>query len=435
MNFLCFFFLALFSISGAANADSAPYDVLRYDADLRLNFEDHTVSGAVDIQLKSRVNNLASIELDVDDLSIESVSENQTAQDFQASAGRLIVQFARPAHLDEVRTLSVRYHGKPTRGVRFFPDHVYAFYSTSRWLVCHNEPGDKAAFALKLTLPAGMKMVANGRLIEQKILPGNRVQYAWRQDAPAPTYIYGFAAGKFQEAVKQRNNVQLRFLARENFSKPQLEKIFADTSDMMGFYEQRAGVKYPDLSYTQVLASGRLIGQELSSWTLLPEAYGREVLARPRENNLIAHELAHQWWGNNVTCKGWSDFWLNEAMATFMAAAYQEKQFGRAVYDREIERARQSYARIKAAGQDRPLAYTHPIKESEAGGAIVYDKGAWVIHLLRIELGEKAFWEGVRRYTRKHFGGSVTTRDLQKALEQASGKSLTNFFAQWVYRA
>src|SRR6185295_15808853 len=112
------------------------------------------------------------------------------------------------------------------------------------------------------------------------------------------------------------------------------------------------------------------------------------------------------------------DFWLNEAFATFMAAAYKEQRFGREEYEREIEQARRSYERIQTAGRDRPLAYKQPIKEAEAGGAIVYDKGLLVLHQLRAELGEKAFWQGVCVYTQKHFGGSVKTSDLQTAFEK-----------------
>jgi aminopeptidase N len=135
-----------------------------------------------------------------------------------------------------------------------------------------------------------------------------------------------------------------------------------------------------------------------------------------------------------VTCAGWADFWLNEAIAEFMMAAYREHRFGRDEYDRDMELARESYAQVRATSRDRPLAYHQPITESKAGGPVVYDKGSLVFNLLRSELGEQAFWQGIRRYTQSHFEGSVTTSDLQIALEKTSGKSLSAFFDQWIYR-
>ena len=137
---------------------------------------------------------------------------------------------------------------------------------------------------------------------------------------PIPPYIFGFAAGLFQEVTRQDGSIQLHFLARSNFSILQVEQIFADTSDMRKFFEGRAGVPYPGDRYTQVLASG-FVEQEMSDFTVMRENYGIGILAEPRDNNLAVHEFAHQWWGNSVTCAGWADFWLNEALTEFMMAA------------------------------------------------------------------------------------------------------------------
>jgi aminopeptidase N len=201
---------------------------------------------------------------------------------------------------------------------------------------------------------------------------------------------------------------------------------------MINFYEGCAGVKYPGKTYTQVLAAGG-VEQELSGFTLLKESYGREVLANERDLWLGAHELAHQWWGNMVTCRDWTHFWLNEGMATFMAAAYKEHRFGRQEYLRDIEESRADYQKVRDAGKDRSLVFpdwSHPTAEDRT---LVYQKGAYVLHLLRQELGERAFWAGIRQYTRAYFGKPVTTADFQTAMEQASGKDLKDFFSRWVY--
>jgi aminopeptidase N len=372
--------------------------------------------------------------LDAQELQIEEVSENGAALKFEAKEGRVAIRLKSAVRAGETRTLKISYQAKPTRGLKFYEDHLYAAYNTARWMVCNFDPGDKATIVLRLTLPENFKAVANGEPVEKKNLPGNRAQYVWREDAPVPPYVYGFAAGRFQEAVISKGNVQLFFLARSIYTLSEVERIFADTTDMLDFFEKRAGHPYPQKRYTQVLASGNVM-QEMSAFTVIRENYGRDVLDEPRENWLIAHEFAHQWWGIRVSCAGWADFWLNEGFAEFMMSAYREHRFGRDEYDRDMEMARMSYTRIRAAGKDRPLAYREAILESQAGGAIVYDKGALTLNLLRYELGEAAFWRGVRLYTSRNFGRSVVTGDLQKAMEEASGKSLTRFFEQWIYHA
>src|SRR5262249_51412765 len=145
------------------------------------------------------------------------------------------------------------------------------------------------------------------------------------------------------------------------------------------------------------------------------------------------HEFAHQWWGNAVTCANWNDFWLNEGVAEFMMAAYREHRLGRAEYEGDLQKARENYARVRAEGKDRPLSYKRAVPESQAGGYIVYDKGALMLHLLRFELGEEALWNGLRKFTKENFGGGVTTAQFQQAMEAARGKSLTRFFSQWIY--
>lgn len=426
--------LSLLFISSSTICASNSFDVLHYDALIVPDMLAQTIAGVVSIKFASRAGNLSEVALDAQELQIEEISENGSALKFEVKEGKVFIQLARVARVGEARTLRIRYQGKPTRGLKFYEDHLYAAYNTPRWMVCNFDPGDKATLALKLIVPEVFKVVANGALLEKKSLPGGRVQYIWGEDTPVPPFIYGFAAGRFQEVVKKKGNVQLFFLARSLYTLPEVERIFADTSDMLDFFERHASVPYPEKRYTQVLASGNVM-QEMSAFTVMRENYGRDVLNEPRENWLVAHEFAHQWWGNRVSCAGWADFWLNEGFAEFMMSAYRKHRFGIDEYDRDMELARMSYARLRAAGKERQLAYREAIPESQAGGAIVYDKGALVLNLLRYELGEAAFWRGVRLYTSRNFGKSVVTSDLQRAMEEASDKSLSRFFEQWIYKA
>jgi aminopeptidase N len=298
-------------------------------------------------------------------------------------------------------------------------------------MVCVDDPSDKATLTFKLILPANLTPIANGRLVSETNLPNNKRASEWVQKTPIPTYIIGFTAGPFHVFREKRGNVELQYFAT-NYTETEVRRIFRDTPDMLDFFEERAGVKYSDKTYTQVLAAGG-VEQEMSSFTALKEAYGKEVLDNEQDQWLGAHEFAHQWWGNLVTCVDWKHFWLNEGIASFMAAAYLEHRFGRAAYMREIEANHAAYEKVRAAGKDKSLVFPdwdHPTREDRI---LVYDKGAYVLHLLREEMGERAFWNGLRLFTRRHFGKSVVTVDFVAAMEEANGKSLKEFFAKWIY--
>ncbi|HXM35506.1 MAG TPA: M1 family metallopeptidase [Pyrinomonadaceae bacterium] len=417
----------------SGGAPGAWFDVIHYDAQVEPDITNKTVRGKELIRFRALKNYLDAVEIDCGGLTIEAVHEQGVALKFSSKDRRLRITLARPAKANEIREIEVSYHGAPRRGIRFFPQkpQVYTVFSTSQWLVCVDAPDDKATLRLKLVLPAGLTNVANGHLVSTRKLPNDKVVYEWLQKNPIPTYTFGFAAGRFHTVTERRGSVELRYLSAQ-LSDEQLRRVFRDTADMISFYEDRAGVSYADATYTQVLAEGD-VEQEMSSFTALRESYGREVLADEHAVWLGAHELAHQWWGNMVTCRDWTHFWLNEGMATFMATAYKEHRFGREAYLRDIEEYRAKYQKVRDAGKDRSLVFPDWLHPSAEDRTLVYDKGAYVLHLLRTELGERAFWAGLRQYTRMYFGKSVITSDFQAIMEQASGKSLKDFFAQWVY--
>jgi aminopeptidase N len=409
------------------------FDVLRYDARVEPDIVNKTIRGVVSIRFVARADKLGEVELDCGDLSIDAVRVGAQAQRFTRLEQSVRVSLSRPARANETREIKVEYHGAPRRGIRFFPEseQVYTVFSTSQWMVCVDAPDDRATLRLNLVLPASLDNVANGREVARRVLPDKKVEHEWRQDAPVPTYTFGFAAGRFRSTEERRGRARLRYMA-EKFSDEELRRVFRDTADMIAFYEERAGVRYAGEVYTQALASGG-VEQEMSGFTVMRESYGREVLASERAVWLGAHELAHQWWGIEVTARDWTHFWLNEGVASFMADAYIERRFGRAEYTREIEESRAHYEKVRDAGKDKSLVFPDWIRPTPEDRTLVYHKGAYVLHLLREELGERAFWAGMRGYTRKYFGKSVTTADFQASMERESGKDLKDFFATWVY--
>ena len=334
-----------------------PFDVTHYNARIEPNMSDQTIKGTVVLDLVVTATNQSSIELDSGDLTIDAVKEGGAPLDFAARERQLTIRWPRPAQVNEARQLEVAYHGAPRFGMQFFAERaqVYTVFSTSQWLVCVDAPDDRATLNLSVVLPAGLTMVASGTLVAQHALPNGTVVREWRQDRPMPSYTFGLAAGRFTEVTESRHGHRLRYLSSE-FSETELRRIFADSADMMRFFENRAGVPYREPTYTQALVANTG-GQEMSGFSVMSEDYGRAVLADPRAESLIAHELAHQWWGNRVTCAAWTHMWLNEGFATFMAAAFMEQRFGRDEYLRTVEAWRSRYAAVREAGHDRSLVF------------------------------------------------------------------------------
>jgi aminopeptidase N len=425
-SFVCLVLILVATVLGHGSP-RMDTDVLHYTATLEPDIAGKSVKGSVLIRFATTS---TVVELDCGDLTVDAVRAAGAPLKFSVANRRLRIEL--PSE-KRVREIEIDFHGTPKYGIRFFPDRqqVYTVFSTSQWMVCIDDPSDKAALTFKLILPASLMPIANGKLVSQRELPNNRRVSEWRQDTAIPTYIFGFAAGPFHVVKEKRRNVEFQYLAT-NFTEDQVRRIFRDTPDMLDFFEDRAGVKYSEKTYTQVLAAGG-VAQEMDSFTALEETYGEEVLKNEQDVWLGAHEFAHQWWGNMVTCRDWNHFWLNEGIATFIAAAYLEHRFGRAAYMREIETYRTNYEKVRAAGKDKSLVFPDWLNPTREDRTLVYDKGAYVVHLLREEMGERNFWNGLRLFTRHHFGKSVVTTDFVAAMEEAHGKSLKEFFAKWVY--
>ncbi len=404
---------------------SAFANVLHYDATIEPDIAAKTIKGTVIIKFISAGD---QIEFDCGELVIDAVRAAGLPVKFAVKDRRLRIELPK-----KTNQITIDYHGTPKRGIRFFPERnqVHTIFSTSQWMICIDDPADKATLTMKLILPASLTAVSNGYFVSQRDLPNAKRISEWRQPKAIPTYIFGFAVGPFRVVTEKKEGVEFRYLATD-YSDAEVRRIFRDTPGMLDFFEKRSGVYYPGPTYTQVLAAGS-VEQEMDSFTALKESYGKQVLENEQDQWLGAHEFAHQWWGNMVTCRDWNHFWLNEGIATFMAAAYLEHRFGRDAYMREIDSYRVNYEKVKSAGKDKSLVFPNWLSPTREDRILVYDKGAYVMHLLREEMGERAFWNGLRRFTRRHFGKSVVTTDFTRAMEAAAGKSLQPFFAKWVY--
>lgn len=410
-------FLAAAVPQALAVPAARPYTVDHYDVRITPDLGKQHLTGEVAIEFHATTDRLEAIELDAaTTLEVTAVLDGGVSQKFKHEGGQVLVALSKAALKGERRTLTVRYQAGPGKGLKFFPDQVYSAYSTDEWLVCNFRPDGRATLRLWITAVDGLQVAASGE--------GSS---PWHIDTPTPPFLYGFAVGHFTEWTSPG----LRILGPPGDAAP-WRAILAITREAIQFFAEKTGKEYSGALYTQVFTHGRP-EQENANLTLLPESYRESLQKLPDDLWLLAHELAHQWFAVQIQCRDWSDFWLNEGMATFLADAFLEHRFGRQRYEKEIEESRTLYEGFKSQGKDRSLSFHNWTTTQEANGRIPYHKGAYVLDLLRRQMGDEAFWRGFRLYTRQSWTRSVTSEDFQNAMQAASGKSLAPFFEQWVY--
>ena len=256
---------------------------------------------------------------------------------------------------------------------------------------------------------------------------------------PHSIYLLSFVIGKYAKVEDSYNGVPLGFyvyLGTEAIVPP----AFGKTKEMLKVFEGLTGVKYPYNKYDQTVVAGFTFGgmENITATTMADsEIYlANLAIAKAGVEDLVSHELSHSWFGDLVTCKNWAELWLNEGFATFMEAAFREKMYGRRNYMIKVKSDAETFIVDDAVNPNRNALFNQNANNVAAlfdRPATVYNKGGAVLHTLREEVGDAAFWKAINLYLTRHKFGSVESSDLQKAMEEASGRDLGWFFLQWVY--
>ncbi|UII23629.1 M1 family metallopeptidase [Fulvivirga ligni] len=407
-------------------AQTEKVDVSNYQLSLEPNITNQSIQGNVIIEFSSQ--DPKQVSFDCGQLTIDSV-KGETVNSFIQNEAELSIAFNKSSSRN---SLQIFYHGTPTRGAQFSSEleQAYTVFSTEEWMPCNSNPDDKATIEMELIIPNHLDIVASGMLMNSTDAENNKTKYFWKQTSPTPAYTYGFAIGSFNKAADSINGNIFNYYSAD-YNSDTLASIFKHTPAMLKFFEEISGVPYFQTDYSQVLMGSHY--QEMSGFSVLKKNYGNLILKDSTEINLISHELAHQWWGNAITCESWSHFWLNEAFATFMSAAYNERQFGRDKYLENINAYYDVYQKVKSKGADKPLVFKDWIHPTGDDRNLVYFKGAYVLHLLREELGDDAFWAAIKSYSQQYYGKSVNTELFQQSIEKSSQRDLSEFFKQWIY--
>ncbi len=403
------------------------------DLTLEPSLQAKTIKGQQVTRLRALNSNSGPISFSPNALQIESATINGVSIRSQTNAdATLFIPFG-PIVRNQILQLVVTYNGSPKRGVTFTPNSVHTNYWACDWMFCNqDQPADRATTTVNLRLPANMKSLSVGQKSGHSSHALDRETHVWRESRPIPAYLVGFAAGSFDVVAQRHKGIDLSYINATGQAQP-MEQLFGATPDMIDFFASKAGVPFPSPHYSQLLVDGRE-AQEQSTYSIIGLETIKPILTEPQEDWVIAHELAHQWWGNLITYAAPQEFWLNEGITVFMTAAWKEHRHGRAAYDREIGIARARWTRAKDAGWDRPLAFSGEYASLGTRRAIQYSKGAVFMDHLRTLLGEEGFWRGLRSYTRANAEKAVVSKDFQDAMERANGRDLQGTFDEWVYK-
>ena len=430
-------------------ARSRDYDLQHSKIALKFDLEQKKVIGDVTHTLSILKEGTEKIWFDSVGLTIQSVTVNKAAAKFESKDGRLTVPLANAAKMGQKFDVEIKYEGKPTKGLYFIlPDKDYPNRPKQVWtqgesedtryyLPTYDYPNDRLTTETILTVPAAWITVANGKLMGVTDAGNGNKTWTWRENLPSSTYLITVVAGEFDEVKETWRGIPVTYYAPKGRG-DRLKVNYARTPQMLEFFSKRMGVDYPWEKYAQSMVDDFVAGgmENSSATTNTSTSLTHEKLAHEfatGEDPLISHELGHQWFGDLVTCKDWGNIWLNEGFATFMERLWVEHNFPKDQIEYELWNDSRDWFE-NADLYQKPIV-RHDFDDSSEFDGNAYNKGGWVLMMLRHEIGEEAFYGGLKHYLEANRGKNAVTADLTRAIEEAAHINVDQFFSQWVYGA
>ena len=420
------------------------FDLLHQRIAIRYDLDQRSVTGEVETRLVVMAAPTDTIRLDASQLTIDAALDARNGKlAFTPDTAGVTVRLAKHARVGDTVVFTLRYHGRPERGMYFVPRRRVMWtqgeaIETPSWVPTWNAPNDKTTWEILVTADTGVSVLSNGRLVEVTSADGGaKKTWHWSQELPASTYMYSIVAGKFTILHDNWRGIPVEYWVASDTVNAGW-RTFGETPSMIEIYSRVLGVDFPWNKYAQsVIPDFTYGGMENVSATTQTDLALHGAGAEPEGNGrgLDAHELAHQWFGDLTTTDTWAHAWLNEGLTTYMESVQNEKSRGwEAGQLSWIEQQRD--ARDADLNEERPLVYgdakgRDPINLFFSGH--IYPKGAQLAHQLRRLLGDSVFWAGMHRFLTDNAYKSVETADYAIAMEKASGRDLDWFFDQWAY--
>jgi aminopeptidase N len=425
-------------------------DILNYSFKIGLSDISDEIKGEATIDVHFLAEGISVLRFDLikattalsgKGMTVTSVLSNGTALQFRHDSNTLYIELPAPSIRNQRSPITISYHGIPATGLKI-ANNKYGdrtFFSDNwpdkgrNWLPIIDHPYDKASCEFIVTAPSHYQVVSNGLKTEETDLKdGNRITH-WKQSIPIASWLYVLGVARF--AVQYVDQFDHKSIETWVYYQDR-EKGFYDfaepTKQVLEFYSDYIGpFAYEKLANIQSNSvSG---GMEAASAILYSE---NSVVGDKNERwrNVVIHEIAHQWFGNAVTEYDWDDVWLSEGFATYFTLLFIEHQYG---YDAFKSGLAESKKRVDAFYAKNPgyrIVHDNLKDMSQVTSSQTYQKGSWILHMLRGVAGNDSFWKGIRLYYSRYMNGNATTTDFRRAMEETSGKDLKDFFDQWLYK-
>ncbi len=423
-------------------------DILHVVIEVTPDFAEQTVQGKTTIRFAPIAQPIRELRLSAFDLRIQSVQSDHAVDGYTSDDKHLVITFQEDLPAEQHAEVVITYDAEPREGLYFrTPQMGYAAEDTHlftqgethrapHWYPCFDYPNERFTSEVICHAPADMTVLSNGKRISEKADPATGLKTVrWLQDKPHVNYLIALVVGRLKGIQETYRDIPLGFYTPASRI-DQARNSFRGTADMMAFFERDIGVPFPWHQYNQVVVEDFVAGgMENTTLTILTH---RTLFTDASESirgsqNLVSHELAHQWFGDYVTCKDWGELWLNEGFATYYAHLYDRHKNGR---DSMLYGLYRDARRIVAA-RDAPRAIVNRLygKPWDQFDYRSYQKGSWVLHMLRTRLGEDLYRRCIKTYLERNALRSVVTADLLAVVEELSGLSWDRFFDQWLYHA
>ncbi len=425
---------------------SRAYDALHYRIAIRLDFDEKSFTGETTVTLTSLRDGLDTVVLDAEEFTVtKAVSEWGEPLAFSQSEKELSVRMPRPLARGETRSFTCTYHGRdPKAGLRFaaetadnprlvfsdsWPDRVH------HWFPCFDYPNDKVTNEIVATVSADLKVAANGRLVsvtEDKA--AGTVTYHWSQDLPHSTYLIFLAAAPYVVVRDAYGTLPVNYWVYPKDAQ-KVAPTYGKTPEMVEFFNRTFGYDYPWQKYDQIsVPSGG--GAESTSATAMTHRIMVDEKNEPEfpAIGIVSHELAHQWWGDLITLRSWAHTWLNESFATYADYLYFRHDRGDDEGALNLQGKLNAYLREAKTRYVRPIVSDRYDQPGDMFDSHTYPKGALVLHMLRQQLGDAAFFDTLKHFLHRYAFEPVDTGDFIRSVKTVTGQNLDWFFDQWLFK-
>jgi aminopeptidase N len=429
-------------------APNREFDLVNIKLDLKFNLDKKELDGIASEKINPLRDELKEIHLNAVDMTIDSVMLGNRNLNYKYDGKILTIDFDKAYDFRDTLTFSVIYSTVPQKGIYFvapddaYPDRTPQIWSQSEmedaryWYPCHDYPDDYSTSELIATVPDNWEVVSNGLLKRVDINKITKTKtFDWVENKPHVIYLNSIVAGVYSIVKDHYGKIPIYYYVSPVY-KDYAKENFSATPDILKFYSTVTGYQYPwDKLSLAAVTDFTFGGMENVSAITLTDGTLHKNADEPQASStgLVAHETAHQWFGDLMTCRSWDQAWLNEGFATYFTALYEEHLYGEGEYAYQMMN---NHKAVIAADkrERRPTVYNRYNDPVDLFSTYIYPRGASILHMLRGILGKDLFFKAIKYYVHKYKFHNVDSHDFQNAVLEATGYNLYWFFKEWLHK-